>query len=195
MTTPRRGRPRSEQARVAILDAARAALIEVGYETLSIEAIASRAGVGRQTIYRWWDSKAELAADAVLRGGLPAPHDMAIATSGTIRHDLVSWATGFAEMAGDPNNAALIRGLAAATAGSHRTAAELYDRFTGPLHEALVDRMRDAVAGGEVRGSSDLEAAVDALVGGVLYRVLAQIPLTGAHATALVDAILLGVAT
>lgn len=194
MTIPPRGRPRSEQARVAILDAAREALIEAGYESLTIEAVAGRAGVGRQTIYRWWDSKAELAADAVLRGGLPAPHDMVITASGTIRDDLLSWATGFVQMASEANNAALVRGLAAATAGSHRTAAELYVRFTGPLHEMLVDRMRAAVTGGEVRESSDLDAAIDALVGGLLYRVLAQIPLTEAHATALVDVTLLGVA-
>lgn len=194
MNTPQRGRPRSEQARAAILDAARAMLLEVGYENLAIEAVAGRAEVGRQTIYRWWDSKAVLVADAVLRGGLPAPRDMVIARSGTIRNDLLSWAIGFAEMASEPHNAALIRGLAAATAGSHRTAAELYDQFTGPQHKMLVDRMRGAIERGEVLESSDLEAAIDALVGGILYRVLAQIPVTRAHATALVDVVLLGVA-
>src|ERR1043165_3579913 len=62
-TAPRR---RSEKSRVAIIDATRALLLERGFDGLSIEAVAARAGVGKQTIYRWWPRRPALVADVLL---------------------------------------------------------------------------------------------------------------------------------
>jgi AcrR family transcriptional regulator len=59
------GRPRSKQSQEAILAATLAVLAEGGYTALSIEQVATRAGVGKTTIYRWWASKEELVIDAV----------------------------------------------------------------------------------------------------------------------------------
>src|SRR5579885_2229298 len=61
------GRPRSLQSEESILKATIDLLSEVGYQAMSIEAIASRAGVGKTTIYRWYDSKDELVLDALNR--------------------------------------------------------------------------------------------------------------------------------
>lgn len=61
----RRGRPRSDAARRAILDAAYALVVAHGYAGVTTEAIAARAGASKQTIYRWWPSKAELVLDAL----------------------------------------------------------------------------------------------------------------------------------
>ncbi|MEV0838208.1 TetR/AcrR family transcriptional regulator [Actinocatenispora sera] len=61
----KRGRPRDERARKAILGAARDLLIEDGYAALTVEGIARRAGVGRQTVYRWWQGKADVALEAM----------------------------------------------------------------------------------------------------------------------------------
>lgn len=58
------GRPRSESARKAILDATFSLLLERGYDALALEAVARAAGVGKSTIYRWWQTKAELAVEA-----------------------------------------------------------------------------------------------------------------------------------
>jgi AcrR family transcriptional regulator len=60
----RGGRPRSEQARRAVLHAADDLLVEVGYAAMTLKGLAERAGVGRQTIYRWWATKAEVLLEA-----------------------------------------------------------------------------------------------------------------------------------
>jgi AcrR family transcriptional regulator len=61
----KRGRPRDERARQAILAATRDLLLADGYGALTVEGIARRAGVGRQTVYRWWPTKADVALEAM----------------------------------------------------------------------------------------------------------------------------------
>jgi AcrR family transcriptional regulator len=61
---PRAGRPRSEQARRAVLEAVDDLLVDVGYAAMTMKGIAERAGVGRQTVYRWWATKAEILIEA-----------------------------------------------------------------------------------------------------------------------------------
>jgi AcrR family transcriptional regulator len=58
------GRPRSEEARRAVLHAVDDLLLEVGYAGMTMKGIADRAGVGRQTVYRWWSTKAEILLEA-----------------------------------------------------------------------------------------------------------------------------------
>lgn len=58
------GRPRSEAARAAILHAVDDLLVEQGYAAMTLKGIAERAGVSRQTIYRWWSTKAEILFEA-----------------------------------------------------------------------------------------------------------------------------------
>ncbi|TQK27156.1 TetR/AcrR family transcriptional regulator [Arthrobacter sp. SLBN-53] len=64
MQQPALGRPRSESARRAILNAVDDMLVEQGYAALTMKGIAERAGVGRQTVYRWWSTKAEILNEA-----------------------------------------------------------------------------------------------------------------------------------
>jgi AcrR family transcriptional regulator len=62
----RAGRPRSERARRAVLEAVDDLLVDVGYAAMTMKGIAERAGVGRQTVYRWWSTKAEILLEACL---------------------------------------------------------------------------------------------------------------------------------
>ena len=86
----KRGRPRDQAVRAAILTATGELLTERGYERLSVEAIAGRAGVGKQTIYRWWRSKAAVVGEAVAAGQLPLPSAPPPDT-GELGSDLRSW--------------------------------------------------------------------------------------------------------
>ncbi|MEU7982835.1 TetR/AcrR family transcriptional regulator [Micromonospora sp. NPDC049081] len=63
-TTAPPGRPRSERARRAVLHAVDDMLVDIGYAAMTIKGIAERAGVGRQTVYRWWSTKAEILLEA-----------------------------------------------------------------------------------------------------------------------------------
>jgi AcrR family transcriptional regulator len=62
---PRRGRPRDPSRDEAIIDAAIDALVRDGYDRVTIESVATAAGVGKATVYRRWSSKAELVIDAM----------------------------------------------------------------------------------------------------------------------------------
>ncbi|MFE3942709.1 TetR/AcrR family transcriptional regulator [Streptomyces sp. NPDC059118] len=80
-----RGRPRSESARVAVLHAVDDLLVEVGYAALTMKGIAERAGVGRQTVYRWWSNKAEVLYEA---SAIDARHELSVPGSGDPREDV-----------------------------------------------------------------------------------------------------------
>ncbi|MZD03964.1 TetR family transcriptional regulator [Streptomyces sp. SID5785] len=83
-----RGRPRSESARAAVLHAVDDLLVEVGYAALTMKGIAERAGVGRQTVYRWWSHKAEILYEASV---LDAQHELAVRHSGDAGKDVEAY--------------------------------------------------------------------------------------------------------
>ncbi|WP_306215706.1 TetR/AcrR family transcriptional regulator [Actinoplanes sp. RD1] len=84
----RGGRPRSEQAREAVLHAVDDLLLEVGYAALTMKGIAERAGVGRQTVYRWWSTKAEILFEACMDD---AEEELAVAPSRTPLAEITSY--------------------------------------------------------------------------------------------------------
>ncbi|MEO6086704.1 MAG: helix-turn-helix domain-containing protein [Umezawaea sp.] len=166
------GRPRSAVVHQAILEAARDLLVESGYAGLSIDRVAARAGVGKQTVYRRWASKAPLVAEAVLDAhGSAAPPE-----TGDLDRDLRAWLHGQSTSQATPRNAALVRALAAAAAADLRDADELYRQLTGPSRDELVERLRAGVGANQVRADADLAAAADALLGALLYQTLAGDP-------------------
>ncbi|MEU6870857.1 TetR/AcrR family transcriptional regulator [Streptomyces sp. NPDC086796] len=83
-----RGRPRSESARVAVLHAVDDLLVEVGYAALTMKGIAERAGVGRQTVYRWWSNKAEVLYEA---SAIDARHELSVPGSDDPREDVKAY--------------------------------------------------------------------------------------------------------
>ncbi|MFL6107290.1 MAG: TetR/AcrR family transcriptional regulator [Marmoricola sp.] len=181
-------RRRSERARVAILGATNELLHEHGLEQLSIEAVAARAGVGKQTIYRWWPDRAVLVADALFnRDDLgPVPP----ADTGDVYADLGRWAGDLAASLGSPRGAATLRMLTAAATADEETSRRLHEKFSGPLQEQAYARL---TAAPELSSTpAQRRNAVDAIIGFMVFRVLAHQQLTRRGATAMARSVLRG---
>jgi AcrR family transcriptional regulator len=190
-----RGRPRNPRTHLAILRATSDLILDVGYDKLTMEGVAARAGVGKQTIYRWWPSKGALVSEAVLTGALPTS-SVVLSDTGDLRVDLAAWLARQAMALGDPRSLWVVRAAAAAAADDERDAQQLYRRFTGPTHQALVTRMNAGIGTGEVRPDADVQAAADALLGALLYFALARHePITVRRTRGLLDLVLSGIGT
>lgn len=158
-------RRRSERSRTAIVTATRELLLERGFDGLTIEAVAARAGVGKQTIYRWWPSRPALVADVMLEDAdkLLA----AVGHSDNLTADLVNWVGKLVASLTTDRGTAMLRTLTAACVEHEDTAVRLRAGFSAPLHDSvrtrlLADGIPPAVA----------ESAADAIVGGVVYPIL-----------------------
>ncbi|OBH17923.1 TetR/AcrR family transcriptional regulator [Mycobacterium sp. E3247] len=164
VTPPRR---RSEKSRTAIVTATRELLLERGFDGLTIEAVAARAGVGKQTIYRWWPSRPALVADVMLEDA-----DQLLASvnhTEDLADDLVVWVRKLATTLTTARGSAMLRTLTAAGMEHEDTAVKLRAGFSEPLHESVRARI---VADGI--DDSTAESAADAIVGGVVYPILSD---------------------
>ena len=164
------GRPRSERARRAVLDAAWAQFEEQGYAAATIEAIAARSGVAKTTVYRWWPSRAAILVDVLVEVAdvtVPPPR------------------------VGDPMRAmaAELRGIAGATNGplgrlltsllgdaqiEPPVRSALIDRLFRPRSQASASNIARALADGTLRPDVPPHVATDLLVGPLFYRMFVQ---------------------
>lgn len=191
---PRRGRPRSQATHDAILNAVRDILLTGGYAEVAMDRVASVAGVGKQSLYRRWPSKAPLVAEAVLdaygrQGSFELP------ATGDIEGDLRTWLHGQAAYFGSARNVALSRALAVAAADNPLDGDALYDQLAEPHHDALRRRLRAAAQDGDIRADADLDAVADAIIGATLYRILTHVRTveeTARRFDGLIDALMLG---
>ncbi|TLF80867.1 TetR/AcrR family transcriptional regulator [Nocardia cyriacigeorgica] len=179
---------RSERSRQAILAATRALIDEVGYAKTSIEAIAARAGVGKQTIYRWWPSKGAVIFDSFLALSEGSDHEMTLPDTGDLRADLrqVMRAT-VAEFA-DPAFEKPIRALNTEIINDPNLA-ELYrDKLARPVDEAKKARLRSAQDAGQLAADADLDLVLEVLYAPLFQRWLLRTgPLTPEYADSLVE--------
>ncbi len=169
---PRRahsGPRRDEAARLAVLHAADDLLVEHGFGALTIEAIARRAGVAKQTIYRWWPSKVEILLDTLIedsnkRLSVPAEEPTAESIRGYLRR--------FARfLTHDPAGKVLLA-LIAEAQHDPGTAESFHTRYLGPRRDQERDMLTRAIDAGEISPSLDPIAAIDALVGPIVYCAL-----------------------
>ncbi|SCG37286.1 TetR/AcrR family transcriptional regulator [Micromonospora coxensis] len=178
---------RSERSRQAILRATRELVSEVGYAKLSIEAIATRAGVGKQTIYRWWRSKGAVVFDSFLALSEGAD-GMALPDTGDIAADLKAVLRATVAEFADPAFEAPIRALNLEIAGDPELAAQYRKKLAGPVDEAKKERLRSAQRAGQIAADADLDLALELLYAPLYQRwLLRSGPLTAAYADALVD--------
>jgi AcrR family transcriptional regulator len=166
---PRRahtGRRRNDAAREAILDAT----VDLIYNDadVTIDAIAHAAGVGRQTIYRWWPSKGAVAAEALARR---ARDIVPARDTGSVRDDLTAFLTDSFAGLEDENLRGALRRIAAAAQRDVHVAAVLAD-FTAARRAALRELLQRGQDRGELSPGADLAMLVDMAYGVLWYRVL-----------------------
>ncbi|MGW2812158.1 TetR/AcrR family transcriptional regulator [Streptomyces sp. NPDC001415] len=187
---------RSERSRRAIYDAALALVGEAGYGRTTIEGIAARAGVGKQTIYRWWPSKAEVLLEAFLeRGDRAAASDPALPDTGDLEADLKQVLRATVDELTDPGFEAPYRALAAEGVIDPDLGAQFARKLLEPGLQLYVHRLRAAQDAGQVDPDIDARTAVELLVGPLTHRwLLRTLPLTHAYADSLVEYALRGIA-
>lgn len=182
------GPVRNEAARIRILEATAKRFAEVGFERLTIEGIASEAGVGKQTIYRWWKSKSAIIAECLVEGMLlreahPIPQ------RGHIADDLANWLDGVFATLGDPDSDGLLRSLVAAAADNSEVAVRVRSSISG--EDTLTGRLQAGIGEApNLTPDAPFQEIAEALVGTIILRALARAPMTPAETRRLVDATL-----
>jgi AcrR family transcriptional regulator len=179
------GRRRNEKARSAILRAARELLYRRGFQRLTIEGIAERAGVGKATIYRWWPSKAAVVMDAVLEAASPR---IPFPDTGSTREDLRRQLASVIELYTKTKTGRGITVLIAESQHDPSLAESLRERFIASRRAEAATVFERGIERGEVRPDLDIGVAIDALYGAVYYRLLvSHAPLDPAYADTLID--------
>jgi AcrR family transcriptional regulator len=167
--TPTGGpRPRVEGERESeILDAALVLLCRVGYDRLTMDAVAAEAKASKATLYRRWTSKPSLVVDAILRSkeALQAPE----VDTGSLREDLVQMACGHGGLT-DTRSAEVMAGLVTALHHDPDFAVEFRTRVLGPKIEIGRRVFERARARGEITADLDLDLLSSALAGIILHR-------------------------
>lgn len=180
----------------AIMGATLELVSEVGYSKLTVEAIAARAGVGKQTVYRWWPSKAAVLRDAVLHLCQDASGSVRdIPDTGDLAADLKAVLRATADTMSHPRYDLPARALAAAGIADAALGAELVSGILEPQLGLYIRRLGAAQRSGQVEAGIDLRVALELLTGPLAFRwLMGDAPLTHAYTDTLVDLVLRGLA-
>lgn len=179
---------RNAKAHQAILDATVKLLEDSGYKSLTIEGIAAEAGVGKQTVYRWWDSKSRLVMEAYMSASdvrVPEPD------TGTLIGDLEAILLPVFDLSKEYGRGnALANKTLMAEAQVDKdflaTYRELHKYWWTPLRRVL----ERAKARGELSRRADISALIDVMLGAAWYRMLLEhAPLDEAFAKTIISLI------
>jgi AcrR family transcriptional regulator len=162
------GRPRDEEVRWRILDSAARLLEEVGFASVTVEAIAEHAGAGKATVYRWWPNKAAVLIEAfreTVASELPFPF------TGSLSSDVRQQLQNFAAMLNGRSGRAFAAFLAAA-----QTDAEVAEAFRqmwiAPRRAEAKQALQRHCETGELPETVNLDLAVELLYAPLYYRLL-----------------------
>src|ERR1700733_2383177 len=163
-----RGRPRSEQARQEILEAAYKLLRDKGFDAVGSHEIAQAAGVSSATLYRWWKSKEEILFDACFERMNPI---LAISESGSGLTRLRRYVLRATEFLVSEEGAVMARVLT----GIHedkRLRQAFLERYLKHRHQIQRRIVEDAIASCELKSTTDPELLIDVLTGPLFFRWL-----------------------
>ena len=162
------GRPRSEKARKAVIQSTLALLNRVGFNELSIESVAARAGVGKATVYRWWSNKAELVIDSFVSA---VEDELRFPSAGpvlaSIHVQMRRWAVIFRSPLGQ---------IVATVIGAGQSDPEILEAFRAhwvePRRVEARRLLRLAMKQGDIRSDIDPDMVLDLLYGPLYARLL-----------------------
>lgn len=186
-------RPRSEKARRSVLEAMRRALAADGYEAVTIEGLAESAEVSKQTIYRWWPSKAAILGEALLEGSLPGA-EVSVPMADDLGADLRAWFSAMSDGLARPEGVALARALIEVTAADPVLGLVLNERLAAPIREWVAERVSRGRADGDVRADVDAAAIADQFIAMASYSALIGQPLSAERVEETVVRLLRGIA-
>ncbi len=181
---------RNEQSRRAILNASISLISELGYDNVSIEAIAKRACVSKATIYRWWPSKGAVVLEATTRSLDPV---VTFPDTGDIVEDVRVQLRETLEIVTTTGFGMAYRGLIAAGQSDPDLLRAVFDQIINPNIEAYGARIALAQQRNEIRADVDVQTLRDLLYGVIEYRLLHAMPIEDRHIDAAMKIVFDGV--
>jgi AcrR family transcriptional regulator len=186
---PRRGRPRSERARQAILVAATELLLAGDPTVVSMDAVAERAQVSKATIYRWWPSKEMLALEALFENWLAAASKEP--DTGTLRGDVLAIVTPWVRELGRRPSGPVLTMLISEAQRDPAFATVYRETFVEPRRAPMRAAFARAIERGEISPKTDVEVVLDLIYGAIYHRLLhGHLPFGMRFAQKVVDAAL-----
>jgi|ERR1039458_1800548 AcrR family transcriptional regulator len=162
------GRPRSEQARLAILRSTLQLLGENGFSDLTIEAVAAHAGVGKATVYRWWPNKAALIADAFASSTSRKLH---FPDTGSVYTDMSQQMRQVVKIFRS-RRGRIVSAMLGGGQSDRDLIAAFRDRFLWPRRREAYATLRRGIQRGELRKDLDMDLLLDSLYGPIYMRFL-----------------------
>ena len=160
---------RDENARLAVLHAADDLLVERGFGGVTVEGIAARAGVAKQTIYRWWPSKVDILLDTLIDD---ASHQLSPPEKGSVVEGVRQYLRALAHFLTEEPPGKVLLALIGEAQHDREVAAVFHQRYLDPQRQREREMLKRGIATGELPGHLDVDAVLDALLGPVLYRAL-----------------------
>jgi AcrR family transcriptional regulator len=165
---------RNEEARIKVLHAADDLLVERGFAGVSVEGIAARAGVAKQTIYRWWPSKVDILLDTLIED---TALKLVIPERGTAVDRLRKYLRSFATFLTKDDAGKVLLALLGEAQHDAETAKVFQDRYLKPRRAMERALLKSGVDDGELPEDINIDAALDVLIGPIVYRALTGAPI------------------
>lgn len=162
------GRPRSEQARVAILRSTLKLLADKGFSDLTIESVAEHAGVGKATVYRWWPDKAALIADAF---ACSTKRNLHFPDTGSVRTDMSQQMRQLIKVFRS-RRGRIVSAILAAGQTDRDVIAAFRERFMMPRRREAYATLRRGIQRGQLPKNIDMDLILDSLYGPIYMRFL-----------------------
>lgn len=164
------GRPRSEKARLAILQSTLKLLGKNGFADLTIEEVAGRAAVGKATVYRWWPNKGALIADAFASS---TTRHLRFPDTGSVYTDMSRQMRQLVKVFRS-RRGRIVSAILAAGQSDKDLIAAFRDRFLWPRRREAYATLERGIRRGELRKDVDPDLLLDSLYGPIYMRFLLQ---------------------